>query len=188
MRAGHHRYTWREYLSFEESSNRKHEFLGGEIYAMAGGTPEHARLAAKVIAALERQTETGPCRVYSSDLRVRVQETGLGTYPDATVICGELLRDPEDKNTAVNPTVIFEVTSDSTEEYDRTTKFEHYQRCPSLQEYVLVSHRERCIEVFRRTGETWTRSEARTSAVARLGSISVELEIDALYDGIDIPG
>ena len=98
--AGLHHYTYADYLALEAASNVKHEFLAGEIYGMAGGTPEHAALSVAVSGALLAQLRGSPCRVYSSDLRVRVLATGLATYPDVTVVCGEAERDPENSTTA----------------------------------------------------------------------------------------
>src|SRR3990172_1362679 len=100
--AGLHRYSFADYLALEEASNTKHEFLSGEIYGMAGGTPEHAALSVAVSSVLRAQLRGGSCRVYSSDLRVRVLATGLATYPDVTVVCGELERDPDSPTTVVN--------------------------------------------------------------------------------------
>jgi Uma2 family endonuclease len=181
----HHHYTWRQYLELEHGSPIKHEFLAGEIFAMAGGTPEHAALGAAVQRDLGVQLKGAPCRAYSSDLSIRVQATGLATYPDATVVCGEAKRDSGSKNILVNPTVIVEVTSDSTESYDRTTKFEHYRTITELAEYVLVSHREPLIEVYRRMPDgDWTRFEARSGERARLQSIECELSVDEVYRGI----
>ena len=186
MRApSHHRYTWDVYLALERESSIKHEFLDGEIFAMAGGTPEHAALGAAVLIELGTQLKGKPCRAYSSDLSVRALSTGLATYPDATVVCGELQRDPSAPNVVLNPAVLVEVTSDSTESYDRAEKFEHYRTIPSLAEYVLVSHRERLIEVFRRSPSgDWSRSEARTGSQARVESIGCLLEVDAIYEGV----
>src|SRR5262249_35971657 len=133
-------YFYSEYLELEEASNTKHEFLDGEIYAMAGGSPDHASLAAAVTTALLNQLRDKPCRVFSSDLRVRVLATGLATYPDITVVCGTLERDPESEVTVVNPVVLVEVLSKRTETYDRGEKFDHYRHIPSLKEYVLVAH------------------------------------------------
>jgi Uma2 family endonuclease len=190
MRASaHHRYTWDEYLLLERDSPIKHEFLDGEIFAMAGGTPEHAALGAAVLRDLGVQLRGKPCRPYSSDLSVKVQETGLTTYPDAAVVFGELKRDPAGKTIILNPAVLVEVTGDSTESYDRGEKFEHYRRIPELTEYVLVSHREPLIEVFRR-GEDgrWTRIEARRGGRARLVSVDCELDVDGIYEGVALHG
>lgn len=186
MRAlSHHRYTWHQYLSVEQSSNVKHEFLDGEIFAMAGGSPEHAALSLAVGGELREQLKGQPCRAYSSDLRVRVLASGLATYPDVSVICGDVQYDPDSAATVVNPVVIAEVPSDSTEEYDRGAKFEAYQQIPSLREYVLVSTRERLVEVFRRSRDgSWPRTEGRSRARIPLDSIGCTLDVDAVYAGI----
>jgi Uma2 family endonuclease len=179
---GHHRYTFGEYIALESFSTVRHEFLLGEIYAMAGGTPQHAALAMSVGAALLGQLRGGPCRVHSSDLRIRVLETGLVTYPDVTVVCGAYQSDPEDRNTIVNPRVLVEVTSESTEEYDRGSKLESYQRIESLAAVVLVSHRERLIEVYERTSNgSFERREARSGAKAGIASLGCTLPVDEIY-------
>src|SRR5215210_2036566 len=139
-------HTYGEYLGFEASSNVKHEFLDGQIYAMAGGTPEHAALVAAAITLSGPQLRGGECRPYNPDLRVRTP-TGLTTYPDVTVIRGPRQIDDMDPLAITNPTLIVEVLSRSTEDYDSGDKFEHYKTFPSLREYVLVSHRERSVEV-----------------------------------------
>jgi Uma2 family endonuclease len=180
-------YTWTEYLALEASSNVKHEYLDGQIYAMAGGTPEHAALAAAVIGLLFPQLREGRCRLYDSDLRVRVRATGLATYPDVTVVCGPRERDPEDEQAVTNPTLIVEVLSRGTEEYDRGDKLEHYKQLPSLREYVLVSHRERSLEVWRRdAGGAWTASVVERG-VAELESIAARLDVRELYDAAAQP-
>jgi Uma2 family endonuclease len=176
-----HRYTFEEYLTLEESSSVRHEFLAGEIYAMAGGSPAHAALAMAVGAALIALLQGRPCRVHSSALRVRVQETGLTTYPDVTVVCGPYATDPENKHTIVNPLIVVEVTSDSTEEYDRGDKLRSYQRVPSLSAVLLVSHREHLIEVFEREASGWKRTEARRGASAPIGALDGDLVVDHIY-------
>ncbi len=176
-------YPFADYLALEASSNVKHEYLGGQIYAMAGGTPEHAALAAAVIGLLFPQLRRKPCRIHDADLRVRVPKTSLATYPDVTIVCGPSERDPDDQNAVTNPTLIVEVLSQSTEDYDRGDKFEHYKSLPSLSEYVLVSHRERLIEVFARDrAGIWTCSAAGRGEVARLRSIGARLDVDQLYE------
>ena len=176
-------FTFAEYLEQERTSDVKHEFVNGEIFDMAGGTIEHGRLASTVNAALRTQSRGRPCEVYSSDVRVRVLATGLATYPDTSVVCGRLERDPADANTIVNPVVLVEVLSDSTEGYDRGEKFAHYQRLPSLKEYVLVSQRSPRIEVFRRNedGNSWTLLIAQAGERVSLASIGCELAVDEMY-------
>jgi Uma2 family endonuclease len=179
-----HRYSFADYLAFEEGSNTKHEFLDGEIYGMAGGTPEHAALSVAVSSILHGQLRGGPCRAYSSDLRVRVLASGLATYPDVTVICGELERDPESPTTAVNPRVVVEVLSEGTEAYDRGQKLEHYRRIPSLAAVVLVSHRTPAIEVWERASdETWRRREFGPAEEAVIEALPARLPVDEVYLG-----
>jgi Uma2 family endonuclease len=137
------RYTLDQYLRLEEMSNVRHEYLEGEIYGMPGGTPEHGRIAANIIMLLGMHTASRRCAVFTSDVRVRVTATGLDTYPDVTVVCGRLEYDSLDPHAIANPTLLVEVTSPSTEAYDRGEKLNHYRRIPSLQEIVIVAHGER---------------------------------------------
>jgi Uma2 family endonuclease len=182
------RYEWADYLALEAASNVKHEFLDGQIYAMAGGTPEHAALSAALVGILFGQLRGGRCRIHDSDLRVRVLATGLATYPDATVVCGPLERDPDDSNGITNPTLIVEVLSRSTEEYDRGDKFEHYKRIPSLRQYALVSCREREIEVWtREQGNDWTRALAGEGDRADLSSVGAVVDVQELYSAATHP-
>jgi Uma2 family endonuclease len=179
--APRHRYTYSEYVALERDANVRHEYFDGEIYAMAGGTPEHAGVCANVATALNVQLRGRGCRVYSSDLSVRVIQTGLTTYPDVTVVCSKAELDPESRNTVTNPKVVVEVLSPSTAAYDRGEKLSHYKRIPSLQEIVLVAHDEHLLEVWRREDDgTWTRSQARAGALA-LSSISCSLDVEDVY-------
>jgi Uma2 family endonuclease len=174
--------TFAEYLAQEPSSEIKHGLVNGEIFAMGGNTPEHARLSSRIAGALLAQLRGRPCEAFSSDLRVRVLATGLVTYPDVSVVCGRFERDPEDANTLVNPVVLVEVLSDSSEAYDRGEKFAHYRRIPSLRDYVLVSQRRPHIEVFRRNEDgSWTLFEAEASGSVKLASIGCELSVDDVY-------
>ncbi len=178
-------YTYAEYLGFEASSNVKHEFLDGQIYAMAGGTPEHAALAAAAITLLGPQLRGGKCRPYNSDLRVRTP-TGLTTYPDVTIIRGPREVDDLDSLAITNPTLILEVLRRSTEEYDSGDKFEHYRTFPSLREYVLVSHRERSVEVRSRGEDGWRTTVVYEGAIAEL-LIGAPLDVRELYDAAAEP-
>lgn len=178
-------YTYAEYLGFEASSNVKHEFLDGQIYAMAGGTPEHAALAAAAITLLGPQLRGGECRPYNSDLRVRTP-TGLTTYPDVTVIRGPRAIDAIDPLAITNPALIVEVLSRSTEEYDSGDKFEHYKTFPSLREYVLVSHRERSVEIRSRGAGGWQTTVVPEGAIAEL-SIGARLDVRELYAAAEEP-
>jgi Uma2 family endonuclease len=174
-------YSYAEYLELEASSPLKYEWLQGRVYAMSGGTPDHSAIAASVIRSLGNQLEGRPCRVFTSDLRVRVPATGLATHPDVTVVCGRLERDEEDPNAASNPVVLVEVLSPGTERYDREEKFAHFRRLSSLRAYVLVSQAERRIEVFTRNDdESWTLREVREGA-ARIEAIGCTLGVDDVY-------
>lgn len=182
-----HKYEYEAYLEHESSSNVKHEFLDGEIYAMAGGTLEHAVIAVNVSSALNRQLSGGRCVVASSDLKVRVLATGLATYPDATVLCGEIERDLKSRDVVLNPTLLVEVLSDSTEAWDRGEKLDHYKRIPSLRECVLVSHRERRVEVVTRASEDqWRTRVAGAGETLALDSIGCTLAVDDVYSSVDI--
>ena len=179
-----HPYSFDEYVELEEMSPIKHEYLDGAVWAMAGGSPEHAAVAANVIARLSEALRGRRCRVFSSDLRIRVGQTGLGTYPDASVICDDVELDPEDRkgHTALNPTLLVEVLSPSTEAYDRGEKLGHYKRIPSLREVVLVAHDERRLELWRRTDAGWTQLTVRTGQSLILESLGdVALTVDDVY-------
>ena len=176
-------YTWEEYLGLERSSNVKHEYLDGQIYAMAGGSPLHAALQVAVPNLLFPQLRAGRCRAHGADLRVRVLATGLATYPDVTIVCGPREVDPTDASSVTNPTLIVEVLSPSTAGYDRDEKFAHYKAIPSFREYVLVSQDERCVEVWTRgDDDAWTSVVSRDGDVAVLGSIAARLDVRELYE------
>jgi Uma2 family endonuclease len=178
-----HRYTYQDYVWLEEESSTRHEFLAGEIVAMAGGTPEHAAMAAEVVGQLREQIRGGHCRVFTSDLGVRVKATGLATYPDASVVCGPTERDPDKKTNVTNPRVIVEVTSDSTEDYDRGEKLTHYQQIPSLEAIVIVSHREARVDVWSRLTDSplWSRTSADSGATAEVPALGCRLDVAAIW-------
>jgi len=178
--ARHHRYSFKDYLVVEEMSAVKHEYVDGEIYAMAGGSILHAGLAATVGAMLLNQRRER-CRTYSSDLRVRVAASGLATYPDATVVCGPIEADPENKDTVVNPSLVVEVLSPSTFEYDLGEKFEHYRQIPSLRAVVYVWQDQRRVEVRERVGDVWRATVAEGKQTAVIPGLDCRLEVDALY-------
>ena len=183
-----HRYTYQDYVWLEQESSTRHEFLAGEIVARAGGTPEHAAMAAEVIRQLGDKLRDSRCRVFTSDLGVRVMATGLATYPDASVVCGPTERDPDKKTNITNPRVLVEVTSDSTEDYDRGEKLEHYKQIPSLEAVVIISHREKLIEVWSRSSgaSMWTCIAARAGE-ARLFALECSLDVDAIHRAAQEP-
>ncbi len=178
-----HRYTYADYVALEDSSPTKHEYFQGEIYAMAGGSEEHSALAAEVLRALGNALGDRPCRAHTPDLRIYVEATGMATFPDGCVVCGKLEQHaPSPRATALNPTVLVEVTSDSSEEYDTTTKLESYRTIPSLRDYLLVSHRERRITLHSRTSDGgWETRVAIAGGRLTLSSLGAELVVDEIY-------
>jgi len=177
------RFSFEDYVALEEIASVKHEFLDGHVWAMAGGTPEHGAIAANAIALLVSQLRDRPCRVFTSDVRVRVEATGLGTYPDVSVVCGQMQTDPQDRkgSTIVNPVLLIEVLSPSTEDYDRGEKVFHYKQVPSLNEIILIAHEERRIEIWRRQGDRWTLDAVRGDRTASLESIGCDLPLAEVY-------
>lgn len=177
----HHQYSYEDYLRLEEESDSKHEYLDGDIYLKGGGTPEHAALAGAVITALSNQLRDRPCVVYTSDLKVQVAATKLTTYPDVTVICGAVERDRKSKDVALNPTLVVEVTSPSTERWDRDTKLAHFKQIPSLRACLFVSHRERRLDLVWRDGGEWRTESAGPGATLRVPPLDCALVVDDIY-------
>ena len=151
------RYSAAEYLAFERKSDTKHEFYRGELFAMSGGAASHSLIASNLIRAMGNALSDRPCVVHTSDLRVACP-TGLYTYPDVSVVCGKVEYQDGTQDVLLNPLVLIEVLSPSTEAYDRGTKFKHYQSIESLQEFVLVSQQEARVEHFARRPDSaqWT--------------------------------
>ncbi len=176
-------YTYEEYLAVEAASDIRHEYLEGEIFAMAGGSPEHAALASTVVGVLYRQLSGGTCRPYGSDLRIHVAETGLSTYPDASVICGPMKTADHDRHAATNPTVLFEVLSPSTEAYDRGDKRLHYQKIESVQAIVFIHQSQQEVEVWSRANHRFDQQRYGLGAQIDL-PIDLKLSLSELYAGV----
>ncbi len=176
----HH--TFAEYLAREASAPIRHEYVNGEIFAMAGGSIEHGRLCMSLGSELRLALAGRPCVVLSSDVRLRVRETGLATYPDLSVVCGRIETDPENAQTITNPVLLVEVLSDSTETYDRTVKHAHYRRIPSLRDYLLVDQHTRHIEHIQRNDDgSWTLRDVEAGGVITLSALDCRLSVDAIY-------
>jgi Uma2 family endonuclease len=174
--------TEQDYLAFERASEERHEYADGEIFAMSGGTWKHGLLAANVIREIGLLLLERPCSVQGSDMRLHIPETKRYTYADAVVVCGEPLFLDETEDTLLNPVVIVEVLSDSTERYDRGDKFEQYETIASLRDYVLVSQKKVRIEHFHRQDDgTWQRRIAGAGEQVRFESIGCALEVDRVY-------
>jgi len=177
------RYSIEEYVRFEEHANTKHEFIDGQIIAMAGGTLEHAAMASAVNASFRAQLAGRECEVYTSDARVRITSSGLDTYPDVAVVCGPVVRDTGDKNAMTNPTVLVEVTSDSTEAYDRGEKLAQYKTIDALRAVVFVAHRRPGIDVYvRQSDGTWASgAHAGAGETVSIEAIRCTLVVDDVF-------
>jgi Uma2 family endonuclease len=182
-----HRLTEAEYLDIERRAEFKSEFLDGEMFAMAGGTRLHSVIKCNLIHALMSQLEESPCVVYDSDMRLKVQEAGLYTYPDVSVACGE--NRVEDDDTLLNPTILGEVLSDSTEAYDRGQKFEFYRKLPSLREFLLVSQQKPLVDhyILQDSGEWILRPVAGLEGMLSLPSIGITIALAKVYSKVRFP-
>ena len=179
-------YDYSDYIASLAAGGLKLEYSGGVIYAMPGGTRAHAQLSAAVIVALAGSLPR-TCRVATSDLKVRVDALDLSTFPDASVTCGEARAASIDANAVVNPTLLVEVTSKSTEDYDRGKKLESYKQLESLRVVLIVSHRSRRVTIVeRRDAERWTEREATGGEDVVLGLHDASFSVDSIYDGIEL--
>jgi len=150
-----------EYLDQERKAEHKSEFYNGEIFAMAGATKEHNKIVASLIFQIGLHLKGKGCAFFPSDLRLHNFENSLYTYPDVTIVCGEEKYLDDKFDTLTNPTVLFEVLSPATEDYDRGTKFKLYRSIPSLQNYVVVSSTEYAAEVYTRNIDKWVLTTAK---------------------------
>lgn len=175
------------YLALERSTDVRHEWLDGVVYALPVGSLAHAALAIAMGAELRTLALPRGCRVFSSDAKLRIPATGLSTYPDLSVVCGPIVVDPVDANAMINPVVLVEVLSDGTESFDRGEKFAHYRRIPTLRDYVMVSQHKALIEVYSRDGDDlWTLREAGAGQSVALVALPGVVEIDRVYDGVEL--
>ncbi len=177
-----------EYFAQEEQAEDRSEFYEGEIFAMAGGTPNHNRLAGNVYASLLSVLRGKPCAPFMTDVRLLIKRRQLYTYPDVMVICGPLQYAPGRNDTVTNPVLIVEVLSPSTEAYDRGKKFEVYRTIDSLKEYVLVDQARLYVERHRPLGLGRWEMTAFTAPddVLALESVDIELTLAAIYDGVEL--
>lgn len=177
------RLTPQEYLAIERNAHHKSEYFDGAMFAMAGAKRWHNLIAGNVAKRLGLQLDDRKCEVYASDMRVKVSSTGLYTYPDIVVVCDNPLFEDPEQDTLVNPTVLIEVLSKSTEGYDRGKKFEHYRTLQSLAEYLLIDQQKPHIEHFvRQKDNQWLLSETNDlNAVIELPAIQCELSLAEVY-------
>ena len=175
--------TPQQYLARERQAETKSEYLRGEMFAMSGASREHNLIAGNVNRKLGEQLRERECEVYQADMRVKVSPTGLYTYPDVTVVCGEPEFEDAEVDTLLNPKVLVEVLSPSTADYDRGGKFTHYRRLPSLQEYVLISQDRPLVEHYVRQGQDeWLLTEQSSlQDTLILPSIQCQLPLSEIY-------
>ena len=183
----HPRMSVAEYLALERNSDIKHEYLDGEVYAMAGAKEGHNLITGNVVTALNVQLRHRPCRVYPSDMRVKLP-TGLRTYPDVSIVCDKPQFEDDERDTLLNPEVIIEVLSPSTEKYDRGRKFQHYRTLTSLQEYILISQEAHRVERYLRQGDgTWVLSDIiGLDSSITLTKIDCTLQLADIYAKVDL--
>lgn len=181
--------TVEEYLAMERASESKHEFYDGDIFDMTGGTPAHSLIATNFASEARAALKDRPCVVYNSDLRVKVKPTGLYTYPDVTIVCGQQQFDDEQRDTLINPTVIVEVLSKSTAIYDRGPKSKHYRKIPSLQALILVEQDSPVVEVYRRQSEgNWLLTEAtELSESVAIEPLGISIPLNEIYRNVIFP-
>lgn len=185
--------TWfspAEYLTFERDAQTKHEYLNGEIYAMAGASPQHNQIGFNATVSLGSQIKGRNCRGYTADQKVRTDPQDLFSYPDITIVCGEPEFHDDHKDVVLNPTVIIEVLSPTTEAYDRTEKFARYRTIPSLRDYLLIAQDRPCIEHFtRQKGKRqWLYNvETELTSSIWIESIKCELKLADVYELVEFP-
>jgi Uma2 family endonuclease len=171
-----------QYLAMERAAEFKSEFFDGEMFAMAGGSRRHSLIASNLIRELGNQLKGRPCVVFNSDLRIKIEASGLFTYPDVSVVCGPSKTFAGADDTLVNPVLLGEVLSDSTEAYDRGKKSEQYRQIPSLREYLLISQKEPHVELMVRQEKQWILREASgLDATIELPALAITLSLSEIY-------
>jgi Uma2 family endonuclease len=183
-------YTPEQYLALERETEYRSEYINGQIYAMSGGSREHSLIIFSLARELGVQLRDRPCEAYVTEMRVKVSPTGMYTYPDVAIACQEPAFEEGNAGTLLNPTVIIEVLSSSTEAYDRGDKFAHYRRLDSLTDYVLVSQSNMRVEHYVRHSEgsdQWVLTEiSGLDGVLRLASIRCEVALKDIYDKVNL--
>lgn len=190
------RLTAAEYLAIESTAEIRHEFLDGEMFAMSGGSLWHNLIKDNFARAVANRLAGGGCHVVTSDQRLKVDATGLYTYPDVLVFCGPPVMEDGVHHTLTKAILVAEVLSDSTEKYDRGIKAGHYRRLDSLQEYLLIAQDRFSVEVFARQGDrsgaaggdAWLLSAAtEREAEVRLASLGITVPLAEIYAGVEFP-
>lgn len=181
-------YTPEEYLALERKASTRSEYINGQIYAMAGASREHNLIALNFASEIRAQLRKKPCETYMADMRVRVEATNLYTYPDIVAVCGTPILADDIFDTLLNPNIIIEILSYSTESYDRGSKFHHYRHLPSLQEYILVRQDQPAIEYYALKEDGWTLIDIYgLDKMVILTSIGCEISLQDIYDKVEFP-
>jgi Uma2 family endonuclease len=181
------KYSVEEYLESEEKSLEKHEFYQGEIFAMAGASVEHNQIVSNTLADINAHLKGGKkCQVFPSDLRIYIEANSLFTYPDLSIICGEIQTLENYKDNVTNPSVLIEVLSPSTADYDRGGKFKLYRDIPSLKEYILISSTEILIEKYEKQNDgTWVLHEYKNATdIFTISTIGLQLAVNSFYENV----
>ncbi|MFL6215504.1 MAG: Uma2 family endonuclease [Blastocatellia bacterium] len=180
--------TPEEYLAIERKAKTKSEYFGGEIFLMAGASENHNLIVANLVGEFRSHLKKRPCKVYPSDMRVKIQTTGLYTYPDVVVVCDEPKFEDDQKDILLNPTLIVEVLSESTEAYDRGKKFDHYRTLDSLSDYLLVTQDHPKVEYYARhlNGKWLLSIFNKLQEVIELASVGCELPLNEIYDKVEL--
>ncbi len=182
------RLTPEQYLVLERQAQYRSEYINGSIFAMAGASRRHNLIAGNVFGELRAQLRGRPCEAYINDMRVKVSVTGLYTYPDVVALCGQPDFEDTHLDTLLNPSVIVEVLSDSTEAYDRGEKFAHYRRLASLKDYLLIMQNQVRVEHYARQGDKWMLSEASVlDGAIHLSSMNCAIVLRDIYERIEFP-
>lgn len=182
-------FTEEEYWQMEADSHVKHEYFRGYLYAMAGASRSHNVIASNALTSIGSQLRGKPCRAVRSDQRIKVEETGLQTYPDVVVYCEGARFDPRQQDTLLEPVALVEVLSPSTAEYDRTDKFDHYKQIPTLRDYILVAQDRVRVDHFHRdTQNNWQLLTLHEpDETIQLTSIDCTISVAEIYDGVELP-
>lgn len=178
--------SYPEYLAAEDRSRDRHDFIRGEVYAMPGGTPEHSLLSAAVSRELGLALKGRPCLVFEANLRLRNARADFSCYPDTSVVCGPVVRAPDDPQAIANPTLVIEVLSDSTEAYDRGAKSLEYRAFTSIKEIVFISQKTQAVEVHRRNAEgQFVIKDYGPGSTVEFASVGVSVPIGELYRDLE---
>lgn len=179
-------YSAEEYLALERAADHKSELVNGRIYAMSGASMQHTRIVRNLVINIGNRLSGGPCEVFSNDLRLKVTSTGMYTYPDVMALCTPPRLEDSHLDTLLNPAVIIEVLSPSTQAYDRGEKFAHYRMIESLREYILVAQDHTRIEQYIRRGEQWMLNEITDPAgVLQIEALGCEIPVGEIYNRVE---